>query len=390
MRGNISYHMHYINNSRPLVCIFQSLINELRIEKEHTQRCIIFCQTRKQCALIYRVIVNSVFEKSVTNTEHATNHLVEMFHAGSPESVKSHVLAEMVQPESELRVLVCTIAFGMGINCKSVYRSIHFGPSTNIEMLVQETGRLGRDVKQCFCYVLHNGHLLSHSKGGIRHLVHSNECRRRLITNAFPKGDQSSKPVGCYCCDICSKTCDCSLHDTLNLFDPNEDQSQSNVSNKTRSITMEQREQLHAKLQAYRDKLLPKDNEFIPVGSAMILQEFDHYQINQVLDKCAMLFNINDITKNVELWHSVHANNVFVALSEVFADMDEPDFEMVLESECENVDVVAESCEDDSTSNQLCDTTIMSQPELSVEDSNLTDSRSGNEDISDIIKPLMH
>eukprot|EP00112_Aurelia_sp_Birch-Aquarium-sp1_P008359 Seg1918.5 transcript_id=Seg1918.5/GoldUCD/mRNA.D3Y31 product="ATP-dependent DNA helicase RecQ" protein_id=Seg1918.5/GoldUCD/D3Y31 len=62
-----------------------------------------------------------------------------MFHAGSPESVKSHVLAEMVQPESELRVLVCTIAFGMGINCKSVYRSIHFGPSTNIEMLVQET-----------------------------------------------------------------------------------------------------------------------------------------------------------------------------------------------------------------------------------------------------------
>ena len=50
-----------------------------------------------------------------------------------------------------------TIAFGMGIDCKDTFRSIHFGPSKIIESLVQESGRIGRDGKQCISYVLYNG-----------------------------------------------------------------------------------------------------------------------------------------------------------------------------------------------------------------------------------------
>ena len=52
-----------------------------------------------------------------------------------------------------------------------------------------------------------------------------------------------------------------------------------------------------------------------------------------MLDNCAVLCNIKDITKIVELWHSVHANNVYVALSEVFAHMEKPNFEIILEGE---------------------------------------------------------
>ena len=33
----------------------------------------------------------------------------------------------------------------MGINCRGVHRVIHFGPSYDIEMYVQECGTAGRD-----------------------------------------------------------------------------------------------------------------------------------------------------------------------------------------------------------------------------------------------------
>lgn len=43
------------------------------------------------------------------------------------ESLKSLVMNEMSKKNSYLRVLMCTIAFGLGIDYKNVYRSVHFG-----------------------------------------------------------------------------------------------------------------------------------------------------------------------------------------------------------------------------------------------------------------------
>ncbi|EDO44384.1 predicted protein, partial [Nematostella vectensis] len=54
-----------------------------------------------------------------------------------------------------VQVLVATIAFGMGIDCKGVHRTIHFGPSKNCEAFIQETGRAGRDWKSSFSYLLY-------------------------------------------------------------------------------------------------------------------------------------------------------------------------------------------------------------------------------------------
>ena len=50
-----------------------------------------------------------------------------MFHAGTPQKAKKHILNEIREIDSNLRILICIIAFGMGVNCSSVYRVIHFG-----------------------------------------------------------------------------------------------------------------------------------------------------------------------------------------------------------------------------------------------------------------------
>ena len=37
-------------------------------------------------------------------------------------------------------------SFGMGLDCPNVHKVIHWGPSTDIELYCQETGRAGRDL----------------------------------------------------------------------------------------------------------------------------------------------------------------------------------------------------------------------------------------------------
>ena len=43
------------------------------------------------------------------------------------------------EPYSHLRVLVATIAYGMGVSCKNVTRVIHFDPSSTVEVYAQES-----------------------------------------------------------------------------------------------------------------------------------------------------------------------------------------------------------------------------------------------------------
>eukprot|EP00795_Rhopilema_esculentum_P003938 gene3938-15268_t len=68
--------------------------------------------------------------------------LLEKTPVGTPANVKSHVINQMANSESCLRLLICTVAFGMGINCRGLYRSIHLGPPKSMEALLQKTGRL--------------------------------------------------------------------------------------------------------------------------------------------------------------------------------------------------------------------------------------------------------
>ena len=42
-----------------------------------------------------------------------------------------------------IRILIATIAYGMGIGCKDVKTVIHYGPSCNCETYLQESGRAG-------------------------------------------------------------------------------------------------------------------------------------------------------------------------------------------------------------------------------------------------------
>lgn len=139
-RANLGFSKYFLQNADSLEEIFGCLIRESSDKGRETDRTIIYCQTRKQCSIVFRTFEVYLGKKLYLNTEKSKpqERLVEMYHAGTPDSVKCHILTNMSDSSSHLRVLISTVAFGMGVNCKEVRRVIHFGPSKSIEQYVQE------------------------------------------------------------------------------------------------------------------------------------------------------------------------------------------------------------------------------------------------------------
>ena len=71
--------------------------------------------------------------------------LVDMFSSGAHPSVKEIITSSFTKPASVLRVLIATVAFGLGVNPPDVRYILHCGPPHDIETYVQEVGRGGRD-----------------------------------------------------------------------------------------------------------------------------------------------------------------------------------------------------------------------------------------------------
>ncbi|MCD6086709.1 MAG: ATP-dependent DNA helicase RecQ [Candidatus Hydrothermae bacterium] len=65
---------------------------------------------------------------------------------------KSRVLREFKR--NEIPLLVCTKAFGMGIDKPNIRFTVHYGLPPSIEAFYQEAGRAGRDRKKAYCTIM--------------------------------------------------------------------------------------------------------------------------------------------------------------------------------------------------------------------------------------------
>jgi ATP-dependent DNA helicase RecQ len=121
-RPNISYRVSPKKNS------YQQLLNFLDERKEDSG--IIYCLSRAST-------------EDLAADLRAAGYLASAYHAGLDQETKARNQDQFLR--DEVKIMVATIAFGMGINKSNVRYVVHYDLPKNIEGYYQETGRAGRD-----------------------------------------------------------------------------------------------------------------------------------------------------------------------------------------------------------------------------------------------------
>lgn len=162
-RSNLKYSAVYIQKSHPFEQIFAEAIKGIKEHGKMAERAMIYCQTRKQCAVIFRTFTFFLGEKLFSEIKQPQNRMVEMYHAGTPSSVKKHIVENLSCYDGHIHCLNKKNCFQNGdINFKKVRKIYHMGPAKNLECYVQESGRGRRDGLPAVCTLLYNG-ILSNS-----------------------------------------------------------------------------------------------------------------------------------------------------------------------------------------------------------------------------------
>lgn len=329
-KPNVTYIVKCMQKDADHELYFEWLVKELKLKRTSCERTIIYCQTIKQCSVIYGMVKGMLGKDIYHGTDNPSDVLVEMLHSCTPSANKEKIILSFQSVTGTIRLLIATIAFGMGIDCKGVHRVIHYGPAKNVEAYIQETGRAGRDGVQSVVYILYHGILLAHIDGHMKQYVKTHHCRRKELLKHFQSSTWQHE-VPHLCCDNCAAECECGLPDcgAFTVFPASQGEVHvtDTASVKKRKVHAEQRKAVEGRLTQYYKSIVIQLLNTTAHGDVKTLTNlqfmlgFSKHQITQVLDNLDIIFSLSDVYKFVEIWDMRHAREILSVLGDVFNDV---------------------------------------------------------------------
>ena len=89
----------------------------------------------------FHILVDELGKRKCLFPLGSTRPICNIFTASSAKKDKDDILEEFTKEDGALRIVVATVAFGMGVDTCNILHDIHWAAPHMIEMDVQEDGR---------------------------------------------------------------------------------------------------------------------------------------------------------------------------------------------------------------------------------------------------------
>ena len=180
-----------------------SLVAELKLVRMHieTQRTFVFFTNLTTLQDTYSQFTDLLpAEAQYTSLgQQFQNSRVGMFHSHTLPDIKAWVLDQFADPNSHLRVIFASSAFGLGIDAQGIDRVVHHSCPTDVDEYVQEIGRGGRGGGQVEAILFDT--TTRNSSAAMVEYMKGTKCRRQFLCKAMDMPFLSPTR----CCDVCDK-----------------------------------------------------------------------------------------------------------------------------------------------------------------------------------------
>lgn len=315
--------------------IFGEVVNNLQNNGKKAPKAIVFCFLRNDCAIIYEYFLQKLGKQNMA--------LFNMFTNVTDDATKKAIVSQFCSLESELRVVIATVAFGMGINCPDVVKIIHYRAPSNLLNYGQESGRCGRDGTQAVAQLYYSNKEFGVCSSKFNkkkskyqseicdlekmkcYVTNTSECRRFLLLSYFDGEDdakkeiQSQETIKHNCCDICASTCECEdcllmeAMDAMEIDKYDENSVFPQVESECHKFNIEQKKVIEKQLVDLRESI----SQNACLLSADHSLGFTTQVVKQIVESCDSMITVEHVLDKADIWDATLAQKVLDILENV-------------------------------------------------------------------------
>ncbi|XP_067657755.1 uncharacterized protein [Haliotis asinina] len=172
--------------------LIQPLAEDLSNRLAEFPLTVVYINNDEALGYCYQYVARHLKEKAYIPTEShiPENRIFAQYHKAYTDEMKTHIVCDLRKENPKIRLVLATVALGMGLNAPSIRRVIHFQPPTTLEKYLQEIGRAGRDGKKSSALLYYNKNDIAKNREDmteamIKYCTNRTTCLRLQLVSYF-------------------------------------------------------------------------------------------------------------------------------------------------------------------------------------------------------------
>ena len=188
--------------------IIQSIAEELKLKRENFPLTIVYIESLEALGYFYQFLNYELKEDQYIGDPIPENRIFGQFHKDYTNPTKQHIISELCKEVPTIRLVLATVALGMGLDVPGITQIIHCRPPTTLEKYFQEIGRAGRKGQKATALMYFNKNDLAKNRKGlseamVQYCKRNDQCLHLQLLGYFGFHESRYDGPGHDCCSYC-------------------------------------------------------------------------------------------------------------------------------------------------------------------------------------------